>query len=75
VLECVHPRAQAPALVWDDKLAASAGKWAATCSCSLSRTAGVGEALGCGYAALPDAVNGWYKQVSPGTLQGGSAAG
>lgn len=54
---------QAPALVWDEKLAASAKAWASTCTFGFSRTAGVGENLGFGYSALPDAVKSWYAQV------------
>jgi hypothetical protein len=50
-------------LVWDEKLAASAKKWADTCTFGVSRTPGVGEALGFGYATFPDAVKGWYNQV------------
>lgn len=58
--------AQAAALVWDEKLVASAKKWADTCTFGVSRTAGVGEALGFGYRTFPDAVNGWYNQVGAG---------
>lgn len=51
-------------MVWDEKLAASAKKWASTCTFGYSGTAGVGESLGFGYRAIPDAVNSWYAQVS-----------
>lgn len=54
---------QVPALVWDDKLAASAKAWADGCQFAVSGTPGVGEALGFGYATFTDAVNSWYKQV------------
>lgn len=54
---------QAPALVWDEKLVASAKAWAATCTFGASRTAGVGENLGFGYSSFLDAVKGWYQQV------------
>ncbi|WIA37933.1 hypothetical protein OEZ86_001310 [Tetradesmus obliquus] len=55
---------QAPALAWDEKLAASAKAWAATCQFAVSRTPGVGEGLGFGYSSLPEAVQDWYAQVS-----------
>lgn len=54
---------QAPALAWDEKLAASAKAWAATCQFAVSRTPGVGEGLGFGYSSLPEAVQDWYAQV------------
>lgn len=57
------PSMQAPALIWDEKLAASAKKWADTCTFGVSGTPGVGEALGFGYSTFPDAVKGWYNQV------------
>jgi hypothetical protein len=54
---------QAAPLVWDEKLTASAKKWAATCTFGVSGTPGVGESLGFGYATFPDAVGAWYSQV------------
>ncbi len=54
---------QVSALVWDEKLAASAQALAKTCQFAPSSTPGVGEALGFGYASFSDAVKAWYKQV------------
>lgn len=54
---------QAPALVWDEKLAASAQAWADTCSFGSSSTPGVGENLGFGYSTFQSAVKNWYQQV------------
>jgi hypothetical protein len=54
---------QAPALAWDEKLAASAKAWAATCQFAVSGTPGVGEGLGFGYSSFTEAVKDWYGQV------------
>lgn len=59
---------QASPLVWDEKLTASAKKWAATCTFGLSGTPGVGESLGFGYRTFPDAVTAWYSQVRTWTV-------
>lgn len=50
-------------LKWDDKLAASAAKWAKTCKVERSNNAGVGENIGFGFKQYEDAVDSWYKEV------------
>jgi hypothetical protein len=61
LLLLLHP--QAPALAWDEKLAASAQAWAATCQFAVSGMPGVAEGLGYGYSSLPEAIKDWYAQV------------
>jgi hypothetical protein len=60
---------QAPALAWDEKLAASAKAWAATCQFAVSGTQGVAEGLGFGYSCLAQAVQDWYAQVGVCAVQ------
>ena len=51
------------ALVWDNDLAAGAGKWVAKCPQGHSGEEGVGENMAWGYKSLTAAVDAWYSEV------------